>query len=174
MSHAPTENLSRRHAAVRAALAARGLDALVVVSLPNILYLTNFGGSAAIVVLTPTRLFFITDFRYVAAIDATRGTPSECAGLELVRVDSSYDETLAASLGAMTGARVGFEAAHLTVGRHRWLESKLRAAGQTAPILVPTEGIVEAGRVSWTSVRSGPTNGGAPASGKQQTKGAGR
>ena len=147
MSHAPTENLSRRHAAVRAALAARGLDALVVVSLPNILYLTNFGGSAAIVVLTPTRLFFITDFRYVAAIDATRGTPSECAGLELVRVDSSYDETLAASLGAMTGARVGFEAAHLTVGRHRWLESKLRAAGQTAPILVPTEGIVEAGRV---------------------------
>ena len=37
---------------------------------PNILYLTNFTGSAAIVVLTPDRVIFLTDSRYVTAIDS--------------------------------------------------------------------------------------------------------
>ena len=60
MSHAPTDLLKRRHTAIRQTLAARGLDALIVTSLPNILYLTNFKGSSAVVLLTPERLQFIT------------------------------------------------------------------------------------------------------------------
>ena len=95
MSHAPTDTLSRRHAAIRQVLAARGLDALAVTSLPNIRYLTNFGGSSAAVVVTADRLRFITDFRYLTALDSTRGTGWECPDLEVVRVDSSYDQTLA-------------------------------------------------------------------------------
>ena len=91
MSHAPTAALSRRHQTVRQACAGQSLDALVVTSLPNILYLTNFTGSSAIVVLTADRLHFITDFRYVTAIEAMRGTPHECPDLELVTVDGSYD-----------------------------------------------------------------------------------
>jgi Xaa-Pro aminopeptidase len=148
MSHASTDTLSRRHAAIRQILAARGLEALVVTSLPNILYLTNFSGSAAIVLLTAERLYFITDFRYVTAFDEAKGTASESTNLELVKVDSSYDETLATVLSTMARARVGFEAAHLTVSRHRWLESRLRnRAADEAPALVPTEGIVEQARV---------------------------
>jgi len=54
-------------------MAERTLDALVVTSLPNILYLTNFVGSSAIVVMTSDRLLFITDSRYVAAVTDTRG-----------------------------------------------------------------------------------------------------
>ena len=54
MSHAPSASLARRHEAVRQALVERSLDALVITSLPNILYLTNFTGSSAIVVLTRT------------------------------------------------------------------------------------------------------------------------
>src|SRR5437764_13984100 len=117
MSHAPTDLLSRRHTAVRQVLAARGLDALVVTSLPNILYLTNFKGSSAIVVVAADRLVFITDFRYVTGMDAARGTAWECPGLDLVRVDTSYDEALAVVLATMARARVGLEAAHLTVRR---------------------------------------------------------
>src|SRR3979490_143291 len=100
MSHAPSSALSRRHEILRRELAARGLDALVVTSLPNILYLTNFTGSSAIVVITADRLQFLTDFRYTTTIDATRDTASECPALELVTVDGSYDVTLAAVLGA--------------------------------------------------------------------------
>ena len=71
MSHAPSAALSRRHEGVRAAIAARGLDGLVVTSLPNVLYLTNFTGSAAIVVIGAQRVSFLTDARYVTAIDDT-------------------------------------------------------------------------------------------------------
>ena len=57
MSHAPSATLNRRHQPVRRrARRATQLDALVVTSLPNILYLTNFTGSAAIVVLTPDQV----------------------------------------------------------------------------------------------------------------------
>jgi len=146
MSHAPTDLLERRHAAIRQTFAARQIDALLVTSLPNILYLTNFKGSSAAVLLTRERLHFITDFRYVAAIEAGRGTAWECPNLEIVRVDQSYDETLATVLAAMPRTRVGFEAAHLTVSRHRWFENRLVQAADR-PELVPTEGIVEAARV---------------------------
>jgi len=147
MPHAPSHALSRRHSAIRQTLAARGLDALLVTSLPNILYLTNFSGSAALVLITAERLHFITDFRYVAALDAARGTASECVGAELVRVETSYDETLASVLAAMPRARVGFEAAHLTVARHQWLEAKLHGHGGDAASLAATEGIVERLRI---------------------------
>jgi Xaa-Pro aminopeptidase len=146
MSHATAEALSRRHQIVRDACAARSLDALVVTSLPNILYLTNFTGSSATVVLTADRLHFITDFRYVTALAATRGTPHDCPGLELVTVDASYDATLASLLQSMPSARIGFEAAHLTVARHGWLTATL-GGGEMAPVLTGTEGIVERARV---------------------------
>jgi len=126
MSHAPTAALSVRHDYLREAIAARGLDALVVTALPNILYLTNFTGSSAIAVVTPDRLYFITDFRYVTVMADARGTPHECPGLELVTVEGSYDVTLAAVLAPH--ARIGFEAAHLTVARHTWLTRTLHAA----------------------------------------------
>ena len=146
MSHAPGETLSRRHQRVREACAAKAIEALVVTALPNITYLTNFTGSAAIVVLTADRLQFITDFRYVTAIADMKGTASECPGLELVIVDGSYDVTLASLLQKMPAARVGFEGAHLTVSRHEWLKATL-GGSEAAPVLVSTEGVVEQARL---------------------------
>jgi Xaa-Pro aminopeptidase len=124
----------------------RSLDALVVTSLPNVLYLTNFEGSSAIAVLTADRLIFITDFRYVSALSDTRGAAEECPGLELITVAGSYDATLATVLSAMGSARVGFEAPHLSVSRHAWLQTTLGGV-HAAPKLIPTEAIVERARV---------------------------
>src|SRR5690349_18028926 len=95
MSPAPADRLAERHRRVREMLREQSLDALIVTSLPNILYLTNFTGSAAIVLLTPERLIFVTDFRYVAAVTDTQDTPHQCPGLDLTTVDGSYDATLA-------------------------------------------------------------------------------
>jgi Xaa-Pro aminopeptidase len=142
MSHAPTGLLEQRHRRVREGLAALSLDALVVTALPNVLYLTNFSGSAAIALVTRDRLIFITDFRYVTALSDARGRSYECPDLDLVVVRGEYDTTLAAALGAMPSARVGFEAAHLSVARHDWLMRTL-AAGPGGPALVATEGLVE-------------------------------
>jgi Xaa-Pro aminopeptidase len=146
MPHAPSDALSLRHQAIRRSLASLSLDALVVTSLPNITYLTNFTGSSAIVVLTADRIHFITDFRYITVVGDAQATPSACPGLELVTVDGSYDGSLATLLQSMPAARVGFEAAHLTVARLDWLNRTLNV-GNTAPALVATEGMVEGARV---------------------------
>ena len=154
MSHAPSAALSLRHQTVRLALADEQLDALVVTALPNILYLTNFGGSSAIVVLTADRMLFLTDFRYVAAVSETRGRHFECPGLELVTVDGSYDATLARVLTALPSARVGFEASHLSVARHSWLQRAL-GDGESVPRLVPVGGAVEQARLRKDSYELG-------------------
>jgi Xaa-Pro aminopeptidase len=126
---------------VRDDCAARGLDALVVTSLPNILYLTNFTGSSAIAVLTPDGVHFITDFRYVTALADSQRTPFACPELELVTVNTSYDAALVSVVEkSPASSRIGFEAAHLTVARHSWLGDRLEH--DTHP-LIPTEGLIE-------------------------------
>ena len=59
-----------RQAAVRALLAAEGLEALLVSHLPNIRYLTGFTGSAALLLLRPERALLFTDFRYATQAPA--------------------------------------------------------------------------------------------------------
>ena len=147
MSHAPSLALSRRHQVVRRELASRGLDALLITSLPNILYLTNFTGSSAILVASADRLFFITDFRYLTVLSEARGTARECPDLEVVAVEGSYDVTLAELLAAHGWRRIGFEAAHLTVDRFRWLTATIAANGPEGADLIATERVVERARV---------------------------
>jgi len=146
MSHAPTGALARRHQAIRSDIAARGLDALVVTSLPNVLYLTNFAGSAAIAVITGRTLHFVTDSRYVTSVIDTQSTPCACPGLELTMVEGAYDVALKNVIRSLPGARIGFEAAHLTVSRHQWLSAAL-CGHEATKELVATEGIVERARV---------------------------
>ena len=144
MSHAPPDQLRRRHHEIRSTLAAQNLDALVVTSLPNILYLTNFTGSSAIVIVTADAVHFITDFRYVTAV---RGLQHDCPELRLVTVEGSYDTTLVGVLGSLPAARVGIEAAHLTLARHLWITSSLAKATGERIVIVPTEGVVERERI---------------------------
>lgn len=145
MPHAPSDALSRRHASLRAAMAGQALDALVVVSLPNIAYLTNFAGSSACVVVTPREVFFVTDSRYTTAIADMQQASHACPDLELVVVDGSYDATLADVLSRGVGPRVGVEGAHLTVSRFNWLQSSL-AGLAASPTLVPVDGLIERAR----------------------------
>src|SRR4051794_7024304 len=146
MSHTPSEALAKRHRTIRAELSARSLDALVVTSLPNILYLTNFTGSSAIAVLTMDRVLFVTDFRYVTAMRDAGAGAFACPDLEMAIVEGSYDATLARLLETRAGKRIGFEAAHVTVSRHAWLTGSLARAEKPLE-LCGTEGIVERARV---------------------------
>src|SRR4249919_1648520 len=147
MSYAPSLSLSLRHHAIRRELASRGLDVLVITSLPNILYLTNFTGSSAILVVTADRVIFITDFRYLTVLDEARGTAEECPNLEVETVEGSYDATLADVIGRQSWRRIGFEAAHLTVDRYRWLKATMAANGPREAELVATSRLIERARV---------------------------
>ncbi len=127
-------------------MAAAGVDALILLHLPNVRYVTGFTGSTAIVVLTPEELVFITDGRYTTTIDTVVGP--NCPGLRLVKVDPTYDATLARVLRESGAGPVGFESAHMTVKRFEWLRSALGdAGGAGGPRLIPVDRVVEALRV---------------------------
>lgn len=137
-------HLLPRVAALRRWLAERELDALLVTSLPNIFYLTNFSGTAAFLLVSAKSAALLTDARYVGTVAALLRSPAACPGLRLVRVDAAsgtYEETLAAVVRARKVRRLGFEAAHLSVRRWEWLRTALPET-----TLVPTDGLVEGGR----------------------------
>jgi Xaa-Pro aminopeptidase len=143
---APSSHLERRAGAVRATLAAADLDALLVTHLPNIRYLTNFAGTTAVLVLAREGIWFVTDGRYVTEVGSLLSSGSGPPATTLVRVARTYEETLLDVLRAAGAARVGVEAASLTVKRLRWLEAALTGAGRHTA-LVSTERAIEQARV---------------------------
>ncbi len=60
----PPMAVAGRGGVLRAILAEQGIDALLVTRLVNIRYLTGFSGSAALLLVTPDELLFVTDGRY--------------------------------------------------------------------------------------------------------------
>ena len=143
-----TDLLQARHERVRRTFDADRLDALVVTHLPNVRYLTGFGGSAAIAVLTRDELVFITDGRYVT--DVQESVAPLCPAFRIVTVDPTYDASLVRVLEQVGLARAGFESSYLSVRRHQWIVAALEghAAGRSASVeLVPSDRRVEAERL---------------------------
>ena len=141
MASAPSAALRARHQAVRAVLAERRLDAFVVTSPSNILYLTNFDGSAGVAIVDAFGLRLLTDSRYLAAVRERQSTALACPDLELDDVAGSYDSALMAVLERVDRRAIGFEADHMTVRRHEWLARSLEAS-RSGSQLVATESIV--------------------------------
>lgn len=121
---------------LRQEMEAAGLDAFLVTHLPNVFYLSGFTGSAAVLVITRSRLTLFTDTRYSVQakqeaqntrVKITRGSLLASAGEQVVR------ERL---------RRVGFEAAQLTVGQ-KWLLDK---AAHGRSCWIPWDGKIEAAR----------------------------
>lgn len=108
-----THALRRRR--LRAAVAARGVDAALVTSLVNVRYLTGLASSnAALLLPAGDGAVLATDARY--ALTAQR----DCAGLELVTARAP--EAALADLAARRGLlRLAFEAHEMTVERHQAL-----------------------------------------------------
>jgi Xaa-Pro aminopeptidase len=104
-----TDRRPARLAALRDALTAAHIDALVLTSLPNVRYLTGFSGTSALVLVTQRDLHFITDFRYDTQVR------DEVGDLATIRIESQSLWTGLWNLGAsLDGVElVGFESAHL-------------------------------------------------------------
>lgn len=102
---------------LRAALAARDIDLLLVSSPENMVYLCGFSGSFGYLLITAGRLVYATDFRYeerVRALDT---------GFEVVRLDKDY--TLWDAVRATGAARVAFEEDRLSVAEMDGLRGSL-------------------------------------------------
>ncbi|HEY3380458.1 MAG TPA: Xaa-Pro peptidase family protein [Vicinamibacterales bacterium] len=139
MTFAPSTLLTSRRLRLALALETSGCDALVVTHLPNLFYLTNFAGSAGAAIVSPAGLTLVLDARYVAEAEHLRDSEHGPRDARLVRVESSYDQTIAGVLRGIGACRAGFEADHLAFGRHARLRTGLGAGTE----LVPTSGLVE-------------------------------
>jgi Xaa-Pro aminopeptidase len=105
-----------RVAALRAALASRSLDGLIVGHPANVRYLTAFTGSAGVLLLLPDEVVLITDFRYASQAPAEVGA---AARVEVVEQDTW--ERAARVLQART-LSLGFEEESVTVRTRRRLD----------------------------------------------------
>jgi Xaa-Pro aminopeptidase len=127
---ASSDALAARHGLVRSRLATLGLDGLVVTSPTNIRYLSNHAGTAGTLVVTHTAIHLLIDFRYQESVRTTQASAAACPGLRIWNVPASYDEALVDMLsGADMPAKLGIEAAHLTVARKEWLERTTASRG---------------------------------------------
>jgi Xaa-Pro aminopeptidase len=104
------ERRPHRLAAVRAALAASGLDGLLVTALPNIRYLTGFTGSAALLYVSDADPpILLTDFRYEVQVREEVGDHARVR-IEPASLWSGLKDVLLTAAG---GAVVAFESVHL-------------------------------------------------------------
>ncbi len=123
-----------RLTALRTELAAAGLDALLITSLPNIRYVTGFSGSSALAVVSQLEVVLITDFRYRVQARAEAGSDV------LVEIEgTSLWSRLWSVLPRLSGvSQLGFESPHLTHADYQ----RLIDSGARWPWR-PTTGIVE-------------------------------
>ncbi len=138
--------LGARHARVRGALGALGLDALVVTNPSNIRYLTSHAGTSGIAVVTRDAVNLVVDFRYEEAVRSLQSSAAACPDLRMWPVPGSYDAALLSCLSEVAVSSVGFEAAHVSVARHAWWQSTSAARASGISFLT-TDGIVERLRV---------------------------
>jgi Xaa-Pro aminopeptidase len=112
-----------RRTALREALVAAHLDAVLLTSLANIRYITGFSGSSALVLVTARETLFITDFRYATQVR------DEVGDFARVAIESASLWTgLWQLLPELTGVKlIGFESAHLL---HRDFERLLNAGAR--------------------------------------------
>ncbi|HEU5466097.1 MAG TPA: Xaa-Pro peptidase family protein [Gemmatimonadales bacterium] len=107
----PADRRPTRRQALTESLAAQGLDALLITSRANVRYLTGFSGSAGMVVLTPSELLLVTDFRYD---EQARDEAGSVARVEVER--TSVWDRLFREMGRLGPIEsVGFEGHALTV-----------------------------------------------------------
>lgn len=141
MRHPPPDLLAARARRLASDAAAESIDALIVTTLPNVAYLTGFFASAAALVVTPDALHLIGDGRYTEGL-AARALDYPAIRPVHLQPGASYDEAIVEVLQPLRGMRVGIEASHLTVRRHRFLARRLAEDGWDAAI-VETDGLVE-------------------------------
>ncbi len=119
------DHLDRRVHASRAQATALDADALLVTHLPNITWLTGFGGSSAALLITADTLHFLTDSRYNEAAARMLQDGLLPEGTEVVIAERPLDEAAVAILNSRRFDTVAIESEHLPVRRYTRLQALL-------------------------------------------------
>jgi Xaa-Pro aminopeptidase len=126
-----------RAARLRARLADARCDAVLVTRLVNIRYLTGFSGSAALLLVRPDELVFVTDGRYGEQSAEQLAAAGVAARIEVSTTVAGQQAALQRAAGGL--ARLGLEAESVTWAQQR----RFAAEWFTETELVPTIGLIE-------------------------------
>jgi Xaa-Pro aminopeptidase len=111
--------IHRRLNAVRAAMTALRLQALLVTEMAHVRYLTGFSGSNGLCVITPTKQFLITDRRYKTQV------LQEVERFTIIIAKQTLFPLIAERKLIPLQARVGFESKHISVEEMKSLKKLL-------------------------------------------------
>ncbi|MBM2845192.1 MAG: Aminopeptidase family protein [Bacteroidetes bacterium] len=117
---------------LRHQLLARGLDGLIVSSIFNVRYLTNFSGSNALCIVRKNSALFLTDQRYLLQ------SKVEVKGLRRVIAAGSLSEEAAKRNALADCKTIGFESHSVTYAQYRGLKKLFPSVS-----FVPTSDLVE-------------------------------
>lgn len=118
-----------RLALLRAGIAERELDRLIVSNLTNVRYLTGFTGTNGLLVVSAERAVLLTDFRYVAQAG------EQVTAYEVIDAGREPRKALAALLAG----KIGFDDAQMTVQSHARIAAELPDGAE----LIAASGVVE-------------------------------
>ncbi|MCM3539567.1 Xaa-Pro peptidase family protein [Priestia endophytica] len=124
---------------LRGSFEQRGIDGLLITSKYNRRYMTNFTGSAGVVVISKEKAVFITDFRYIE--QATKQTE----GFEIVKHTGPIAKEIASVVEQLGIKALGFEEQAITYADFSTYQKEISAQ------LVPVSGLVENLRLIKTS-----------------------
>ncbi|WNS74192.1 Xaa-Pro peptidase family protein [Bacillus sp. DTU_2020_1000418_1_SI_GHA_SEK_038] len=108
-----------------------GIDGMLITSEYNRRYMTNFTGSAGVVLISGEDAQFITDFRYIEQANA------ECEGYKIVKHTGSIPVEVAQQAKKLGIKKLGFEQDHLTFSAYKAYEQAVDGE------LVPVSGEIE-------------------------------
>ena len=118
-------------AKLRAAFENQGLDGILITSVHNRRYLSNFTGSAGVVLISRNQAHFITDFRYVEQAS------KQCIGYEIIQQKESIPEEIGKLVDSIGIKKLGFEQDHVTFSSFKVFESVIKAE------LIPFSDMIE-------------------------------
>lgn len=117
---------------LRAALAQRQVDGLLICKPENRAYLSGFTGSAGWLVITAEQAYLVTDFRY------TEQAAAQAPAFTVVKPDGTPHALIAQLCGELQIKRLGFEGDYITVDEFGTYQSALSGVE-----LVGVSGLVE-------------------------------
>lgn len=99
-----------------------GIEALLITNPMNRRYMTNFTGTAGVVLITEKQACFITDFRYVEQ------AKKQAVGFEIIQHNGSIAEEVGRLSREWGITKLGFEENHLTVAALKGYEQRVDAS----------------------------------------------
>ncbi len=93
---------------LRESLNEQSIDALLITSEFNRRYMTNFTGSAGVVLISADKALFITDFRY------TEQAAEQAVGYDIIQHKGPIHEEVAKQVKKLGLKKLGFEKNYMT------------------------------------------------------------